>query len=43
MGQLIEFLAHRVAGDAEFFGKFPKVGSCLGIKEKPDKEFDSGF
>ena len=43
MGKLIEFFADRVAGDAKLFCKFPKVGSRLRIKEKPDKQFNSGF
>ena len=43
MGKLIELLADRVAGDAELFGKSPKIRSRLRIEEKTDKQLDSGF
>ena len=42
MSQLVEFLANRVGGYAEFLGKFPEIGSCPRIEEKADKQLDTG-
>ena len=42
MGQLVEFLANRVSGDAEFLGKLPEIRSCLRIEEKAYKQLDTG-
>jgi len=42
-GKLVELLANRVGGDAEFLGKLPEIRSCLRVEEKADKELDTSL